>query len=136
MRESILAQINAARTAGRVCGTSILPAAPAIAWNDILFSAAAKHSLDMATRNYFSHDSQNGTTFAQRIMNEGYGLSFGAENIAAGMGSVAGVMTTWLNSDGHCRNIMEPALTEVAVACVSQAGTTYGTYWTMDLGRR
>ena len=45
-------------------------------------------------------------------------------------------MTTWLNSDGHCRNIMEPALTEVAVACVSQAGTTYGTYWTMDLGRR
>ena len=136
MREAILAQINAARTAGRVCGTSILPAAPALAWNDLLFSAAAKHSQDMATYNYFSHDSRDGTTFAQRIMNEGYGLTFGAENIAAGLQSVAGVMTTWLNSDGHCRNIMAPALTDVAVACVSQAGTTYGTYWTMDLGRR
>ena len=136
MRDAILTQINAARAAGRVCGTSILPAARAMTWNDILFSAAARHSQDMANRNYFSHDSLDGTTFAQRLTNEGYNWSIAAENIAAGQNSVAGVMTTWLNSEGHCRNIMEPALTEVAVACVSQGGTTYGTYWTMDLGRR
>ena len=136
MRDAILTQINAARAAGRVCGTSILPAARAMSWNDILFSAAARHSQDMANRNYFSHDSLDGTTFAQRLTNEGYNWSIAAENIAAGQNSVAGVMTTWLNSEGHCRNIMEPALTEVAVACVSQGGTTYGTYWTMDLGRR
>ena len=136
MKEAILAQINATRAAGRVCGTSILPPAPAMAWNDLLFSAAAKHSQDMATRNYFSHDSLDGTTFAQRLTNEGYRWSTAAENIAAGMGTVSGVMTTWLNSDGHCRNIMEPTLNEVAVACVVQGNSTYGTYWTMDLGRR
>ena len=136
MKDLILAQINAARSAGRVCGTTIMPAAPALAWNNLLFSAAAKHSQDMASNNYFTHDSQNGTTFAQRLLNEGYQWSAAAENIAAGQQSVSSVMTTWLNSPGHCRNIMEPALTEVAVACVMQGNTTYGTYWTMDLGRR
>lgn len=136
MKDLILAQINAARTAGRVCGTSILPPARPIVWNDLLFSAAAKHSQDMATKNYFSHDSLDGTTFAQRLTNEGYRWSMAAENIAAGQQSVGDVMMTWLSSDGHCRNIMEPALTEVAVACVSKGNSTYGTYWTMDLGRR
>ena len=136
MREAILAQINAARAAGRVCGTSIMPPVPAMSWNDILFSAGARHSRDMATRNYFSHDSLDGTTFAQRLAREGYNGWAAAENIAAGQNSVAGVMATWLNSEGHCRNIMAPVLTEVAVACVNQAGTTYGNYWTMGLGGR
>ena len=136
MKDLILAQINAARAAGRVCGTTIKPAAPALVWNDLLFSAAAKHSQDMATRNYFSHDSLDGTSFAQRLTKEGYFWSTAAENIAAGQQSVTSVMTTWLNSEGHCRNIMEPTLTEVAVACVMQGSSTYGTYWTMDLGRR
>lgn len=136
MREAILQQVNLARTAGRVCGTAIMRPVAAVSWNDILFSAAARHSRDMADQNYFSHTSLDGRSFAQRLSNEGYSASAAGENIAAGMPSVSGVMSTWLNSEGHCRNIMEPAYTEVAVACVSPAGTTYGSYWTMELGRR
>jgi uncharacterized protein YkwD len=136
MREAILAEVNLARSGGRVCGTTIFRPAPALAWNDILFSAAAKHSQDMATKNYFTHDSLDGTTFVQRLSNEGYRFTMAAENIAGGPRTVAGVMATWLSSDGHCRNIMEPALTEVAVACVVNDNSNYGTYWTMDMGRR
>ena len=105
-------------------------------WNDILFSAAARHSQDMATRNYFSHTTPEGITFSQRLATEGYIGWAAGENIAAGQGSVSGVMAAWLGSEGHCRNIMQPLLTEVGVACVSQAGSGYGIYWTMDLGGR
>lgn len=136
MREAILQQINTARTAGRVCGTEILPPVAAMRWNDVLFSAAARHSQDMATRNYFSHTSPEGVTFWQRISMEGYTGWGAGENIAAGQGSVAGVMAAWLNSEAHCRNIMQPVLSEVAVACVAQSGNTYGDYWTMNLGGR
>ena len=134
MREVILQQINAARAAGRVCGTEIMAPVGAMKWNDLLFSAAAKHSLDMATRNYFSHTTPEGVTFAQRLANEGYIGWAAGENIAMGQNSVSEVMGAWLTSEGHCRNIMQPVLTEVAVACVAQSGSN--NYWTMELGGR
>ena len=136
MREAILQQINTVRASGRVCGTQLLPRAGAMTWNDILFSAGARHSTDMATRNYFSHTTPEGVSFSQRLSTEGYGSWTAGENIAAGQRSVSEVMASWLASEGHCRNIMQPAFNEVAVACVSQSGSTYGTSWTMELGGR
>ncbi|HWO51801.1 MAG TPA: CAP domain-containing protein [Ornithinibacter sp.] len=50
------------------------------------------------------------------------------ENIAAGYGTPAAVMTGWMNSSGHRANI---------VNCSSAAigkGGSYGTYWTQDVG--
>ncbi|RZJ19781.1 MAG: CAP domain-containing protein [Haliea sp.] len=134
-RETLLARINAARAAGRSCGGQAQPAAGVLAWNDKLFSAAARHSVDMASRNYFSHTSPEGVDAAGRAVAEGYRWSALGENIAAGDVSVEGVMATWINSEGHCRNIMNPVFADVAVACVARAGTTWGTYWTMVLAR-
>ena len=55
---------------------------------------------------------------------------------AAGDSTAQGVMQGWLQSPNHCRAIMDPAFAEMAVACMARPGTTYGTYWTMVLGRR
>lgn len=136
LREAVLQRVNAARADGAVCGTQTLPPAVALQWNDILFSAAARHALDMATRNYFSHDTPEGISFSQRLTTEGYTWRSAGENIAAGQTSVNSVMAAWLASEGHCRNIMNPGFTEVAVACVSQSGTAFATYWAMELGSR
>ncbi|MDB5946195.1 MAG: cysteine-rich secretory family protein [Ramlibacter sp.] len=136
MRDAILQQINLARASGHVCGTEILPPVPALAWNDVLFSAAARHSQDMATRNYFSHTTPEGISFSQRLSTEGYSAWAEGENIAAGQGSVSEVMSAWLGSEGHCRNIMQSLFTEVAVACVMQPASSYGNYWSMELGGR
>lgn len=136
MREAILQQINQARADGHVCGTEILRAAAPLAWNDVLFSAAARHSRDMGQRNYFSHTTPEGITFSQRLSTEGYGWSAAGENIAAGQGSVGAVMAGWLASEVHCRNIMNPVFAEVAVACVAQTEGNFSTYWSMELGRR
>jgi uncharacterized protein YkwD len=131
-----LQQINAARASGRTCGAEALPPTGALVWNDMLFAAAAKHSLDMANRNYFAHETPEGIDAAQRVSAEGYGWWAVGENIAAGHGTFDAVMSGWLASEGHCRNIMQPVFADVALACVAQPGTAWGTYWTMDLGRR
>lgn len=134
-RASLLQQINAARTSARSCGSTALPAVNALAWNDRLFSAAARHSRDMAQNNYFSHTGLDGRSSSQRISAEGYAWSWSGENIAAGQTSVATVMNGWLASEGHCRNIMRAEYRDVAVSCVQRTGSTYGRYWTMVLAR-
>lgn len=132
----ILQQINTARAQARSCGSTAFAATTALAWSDPLFAAAAKHSADMARNNFFSHTSLDGRTPGQRITAEGYAWRSFGENIAAGQGSIDAVMAGWLASPGHCANIMATGFADVAVACVRQSGSTYGTYWTMDLARR
>ncbi|WP_291121330.1 CAP domain-containing protein [Hydrogenophaga sp.] len=134
-RNSLLQQINAARAAARSCGGTAMPAVAPLAWNDALFSAAARHSTDMAVNNYFSHTGLDGRSASQRIAAEGYAWSWVGENIAAGQTSVSTVMSGWLASAGHCANLMRAEYQHVGVSCVQRSGTTYGRYWTMTLAR-
>jgi len=60
--------------------------------NSELQEAARLHSLDMGTNNYFSHDSQDGTTFDERITAQGYQWNRAGENIAVGYPDVHSVM--------------------------------------------
>lgn len=132
----VLSQINAVRSSGGTCGRQSFGATAALNWNADLFSAAARHSADMAQRNYFDHVTPEGMDAPQRMEAAGYSWSAAGENIAAGQPSVQRVMADWLQSDGHCRNILNPSFTEVAVACVRATDSSYGQYWTMKLGRR
>jgi uncharacterized protein YkwD len=134
-RNSLLQQINTARAVARNCGGTAMPAAAPLAWNDRLFSAAARHSSDMAINNYFSHTGLDGRSVAQRVAAEGHAWSWVGENIAAGQSSVSVVMSGWLASAGHCANIMRAEYREVGVSCVQQSGSAYGRYWTMTLAR-
>src|SRR6185369_16810623 len=65
-----------------------------------LSAAARKHSLDMATRRYFSHDTPEGVSMADRITDEGFRWSMVGENIAEGQRDANAVMTAWMNSPG------------------------------------
>ena len=76
-RNSLLQQINAARATARTCGATSMPAVSALTWNDRLFSAAARHSQDMATNNYFSHTSLDGRSFSRRMTDETLQAMFG-----------------------------------------------------------
>jgi uncharacterized protein YkwD len=137
MRELILQQVNAARARGYDCGGQRFAAARPVAWNGQLYSAAVAHSRDMAENNYFSHASPRGDQAEQRVESVGYHWGSVGENIAAGERYTADtVVGGWLGSTGHCRNIMDADFNEVAVACISRPGTTFGSYWTMVLGRR
>ena len=130
-----LAQVNAFRAQARTCGSTTYPAVPALVWNDKLTQAAYGHSLDMATKNYFSHTSQDGRTFDKRVTATGYTWSSVAENIAAGQRTMTSVMGGWQASPGHCANLMSATVTQLGLSCAKSAGSTYGTYWTMELAK-
>jgi uncharacterized protein YkwD len=136
LREDILQRLNALRASGTQCGRRRMPPAAPVQWSDVLFSAAARHSLDMAAHGYFDHVDVRGWRPGQRIAAEGYRWSAIAENIAGGDGSVSSVMRGWHRSPDHCQAMLDPQFAEVGVACVERPGSKWGTYWTMELGRR
>jgi uncharacterized protein YkwD len=94
--------------------------------------AAQGHSDDMAARDYFSHTSPDGVTFAARIRAAGYDGGAIAENIAAGQPTAREVMRSWMASPGHRTNILDCAYRDIGVGYAT--GGTYGTYWTQTFG--
>jgi uncharacterized protein YkwD len=132
---ALVQRLNAARAVARSCGNTVMPAAGPLLWNEHLFSAAARHARDMATRNYFSHTSLDGRSLPQRVAAEGYAWTSVGENLAGGQTSVDGVIAGWLSSPGHCSNLMSQQFEAVGVSCVRQAGSRFGHYWVMVLAR-
>jgi len=132
--QQVLQLVNAARAQARSCGTTSFAAAPALTLNTQLGQAAQGHASDMATQNYFSHTSKDGRTFVQRITATGYAYRTIGENIAAGQSTPQQVVAGWLQSEGHCRNIMNPSFRELGVGYAR--GGSYGHYWVQDFGAR
>jgi uncharacterized protein YkwD len=130
-------RVNAARAAGAVCGGVAFPPAGGLRWNTQLQNAATAHSTDMAANNFFAHQSPtNGSTLRERVPAAGYNYSSAGENLAAGQSSIAQVVAEWLASPSHCATMLKANFVDMGVSCKSNAGTVYGTYWTMELGVR
>ena len=133
--DSVLALINDRRAGGATCGSTAYAPTAALAMNSKLRTAARGHSQDMAANNYFSHTSLDGRTFDQRIRNAGYtGSGPLGENIAAGQTSPSSVVSGWMGSPGHCRNIMDPAFRAIGVGYAYDGSATYRHYWTLSFG--
>jgi uncharacterized protein YkwD len=101
--------------------------------NPLLAAAAQGHADDMAARGYFSHTSQDGRSFDQRIRAAGYGGGSMAENIAWGGGSLGTprrIVAAWMSSAGHRANILNGGLVDsgVGVAARTPQGGSGGTY--------
>ncbi|GGM20583.1 hypothetical protein GCM10010841_30710 [Deinococcus aerophilus] len=132
--QQILQLVNTARAQARSCGATSFAAAPALTLNTQLGQAAQGHAGDMAAQNYFSHTSKDGRTFVQRIAAAGYAYRTIGENIAAGQTTPQQVVAGWLQSEGHCRNIMNASFKELGVGYAQ--GGSYGHYWVQDFGAR
>ncbi len=101
----------------------------AYAWNTELAVAAQRHAEDMSDNDYFDHASQDGRSFADRAQEAGYGGGPRGENIALGQQSPEQVMESWMNSEGHRRNILEPGSNEIGVGLENA-------YWVQGFGVR
>ena len=67
--------------------------------------SSEKQSRYMARTGNFSHIGRGGSTFAGRARAAGYATP-ASENIAWGYGSATEVMTAWMASPAHRRNIL------------------------------
>ena len=130
IQEQALRLINNARETARQCGSEYFHPAPPVVWNSNLQKAAKKHSDDMAVHNFFDHTGSDNSDAGERIVEQNYNWITYGENIAAGVQNTQQAANGWLDSPGHCANIMNPLFTEMGVACSRKTGTTYVTYWT------
>ena len=135
IRDEFLAAVNQARSVNRMCGTTPYGPAPPVSWSGNLAMAAYLHSEDMVLNDFFSHTGSDGSSAGQRISRQGYPWRTYGENIAAGYPTVSLVIQGWLGSEGHCRNMMNPAFTEVGAgyAIGDFGGNPVARYWTFDL---
>ncbi len=136
LEDDVLVLVNQIRLNGASCATVRYGPAPALTMNPELRQAARCHSLDMATQNYFAHDSMDGRSPWMRMANAGYRGFPTAENIAAGYPDARSAVDGWMSSPGHCGNIMEPSSNETGIGYAPASSGTYRTYWTHDFGRR
>lgn len=111
---NLLEQVNKIRTDNGL---------PALVSNKKLEASALKKAEDLCVNDYWSHDRPDGTSW-HSIMP--YQVS--AENLAYGFGSEEGMLTGWLNSPSHAKNIYEKEFTDtglVIIGCPSYQGLPF-----------
>ncbi|WP_349617376.1 CAP domain-containing protein [Azotobacter salinestris] len=132
--QKLLERINAARAQPRQCGGQSFAAAPPLAWNATLASAAESHSRAMANGNFFDHKDRDGRTPSDRAELAGYTGALVGENIAAALDGAGKVVDGWLASPGHCANLMNPQFSELGAAYAADPKSDAGIYWTALFG--
>ncbi len=89
-------------------------------WNDALAAAATRYAQDLAARNYFAHNSPEGTTPVSRAKDAaypayGWGGVYVGENLARGYSTAEAAMRGWMASEGHRNNLLNPKYRETGV---------------------
>jgi uncharacterized protein YkwD len=87
-----------------------------------LSKAAVWHSHDMVHRKYFAHVSRSGSDVVNRLrksryIKAGFGWMVG-ENLAWGSGTSGApreIVTAWMNSPAHRRNMLNPRYREIGI---------------------
>ena len=122
-------------------------------FNKKLYEAASGHTEDMIANNYYSHDSIDGRTYAERIRESGYVAVVCGESL--GMVAFQNLMNTsdavWTIFESiflaeldpettEVRNILNPAITETGIVLGSgqftTGGSTLNAYLaTLDFGK-
>jgi uncharacterized protein YkwD len=125
----VLALVNEARAAPRKCGKTAFAAAPPLTLSPLLERAAHVQAADMADHNFFEHTGSDGSHPSDRVTRAGYSWRTVAENIAAGARDADSVVRGWLNSPGHCANLMGSQYREMGVAYVYDKKSDAGIYW-------
>ena len=147
--EEYLTVINKARGKNQDCGKKgKFPATFPLTWNNKLYTASYEHTYDLANSNVFAHEG-SGTisdwtgyalgkksVLSERIDAHNYDWVFIGENIGAGtfMDDATKMVDGWLESDGHCANLMNPKFENVGMAMIQNKNSKYTYYWTQDFG--
>ena len=104
---------------------------PPLKLNAKLTAAARVQARDMAEHAKMSHDGSDGSTPPQRIERQGWHGRSTGENVAYGSQDAAGVMTLWMDSPPHKKNILGDFGELGAARADAEDGTPY---WCVDFG--
>lgn len=143
-KAAYLNAINDARAEGRNCGENypFSSAVPPLVWNDSLYKAAYEHTEDMVASELVSHTGSGtesdwtaqilelgrGSSWQERISNNGLPDINVSENIHVGFTDVDSMINSQLSSPWHCINIMDSEFTKLGVAKIED-------HWTLTFAQ-
>lgn len=93
----------------------------ALALSSQLEQAAQAKANDMAARDYWSHNTPDGTSPWTFITNVGYRYQTAGENLAYGFDTSTDTITGWMNSPEHRANILNATYKEVGFGIANAA---------------
>jgi len=130
--DSAARALNALRAQARSCGERAWPAAPALRWQATLGESSRRHAVALAALDRLDHVDAAGGTLRTRLREAGYAMRVSGENLAGGPETLDEALGQWLDSDGHCDNLMAAQFEEFGLACVSGPGKLQR-YWVLQL---
>ena len=130
----VLELVNEARAKPRNCGSRSFPNVPPLKLSPILSRAALAHAQDMSAHQRFEHRGSDGSMPANRALRAGYNWLAVGENIAEGAANAEVVVQGWLQSPGHCVNIMSPQYREMGLAYFTDFAHKGDIYWAQTFG--
>jgi len=130
----VLELVNEARARPRKCGSQRFQPAPPLTLSPVLSRAALVHAKDMSANKLFEHRGSDGSRPAERATRVGYDWTAIAENIAVGPASAEEVVQGWLDSPGHCVNIMGAQYREMGIAYNTDFAHKGEIYWAQEFG--
>ena len=124
----VLQLVNEVRSEGRYCGDDYMPAVGPLSWHDYLAEAAGVHTRDMEAHDNLSHTGSDGSDPSDRFSRVMGTRVFAGENVSVGYAGVEQAIQGWVDSPGHCKNMMRPHHRYLGVS-----GTEETRWWTMKL---
>lgn len=114
-QQLLLADTNAERQQSRLA-----PLKP----NSQLNAAAQNKALDMATRNYWSHNTPDGRPPWIFVADQNYAYQKLGENLAAGFNDEKAAISGWMASPTHKDNLLDPNFADVGFGVARTANYT------------
>ncbi|MEO8928714.1 MAG: CAP domain-containing protein [Caldimonas sp.] len=130
-------RLSELRLHGALCPSGAMAAAAPVVWNDRLADAAQVQAREMARLGRMSHRDSQDRGLGERLRAASYPFRGAVENVAVGFASIDDVVEAWLESEGHCENLMNAAVREFGLACVdtdAKGAPEERRYWALVLG--
>ncbi len=101
--------------------------------NPQLTAAAQGHSLDMACNDFLKHSGSDGTWTGDRLIRAGYKSTYYLEILAIGLPGDA--INQWKVDPLQWDVVTNSRVTEIGVGYAFVRTSSYGGYWTVNMGR-
>ena len=90
---------------------------------------ACTRAAEITYNECFSHTRPNGKRCFTILDENNYKYGCAGENIAAGQDTPAAVVNDWAHSEGHYKNMVDPAFNKIGVGVVRLDSFSYGIAW-------
>jgi len=143
-RDEMLVLINEARINGIKCGDEFMPSTHELTYDTKLDKSSMDKSTDLSVSGIFGHGSSmedsarflegKNDNFVALIKYYGTEARTKGENIAMGFNTVEEVFEAWMESPGHCKNIMSNEYYKIGISAYNE--NKYAIYWTQHFASR